>query len=329
MTLQKAANKRRLIDITVKEVSVVKSPAINEEFIVVKSTDAESFMNKIKSALAEKGMTVEQLAEATGIDVKKLSMALETGEGLDEEEMVKIAEALELEKLDDDEPAEKKPEDKPAEDKPAAEVEENPEEKQEEPEGEGMDMEPKPEGGEEEPPSSGGESMHKKLLMEKLEAVKKGVDSIAGMLDSEDSIEIHKKLYALSDVIWQLHGDADIAVLTKSADTAIREDEDGSGVIKALELLGEALVKTKDALAEKNGVKTPESKIEKDADSSATTAESQELEALKKEHEKLRKKIAGLEKSGVSKSLPEDDKAPVPVKKQLEWSCLGPEGSFE
>ncbi len=104
MGTQNAA-KRRLLEVSTKEVSVVGSPAIDEEFVIIKSEEQPtgSPMDKIKAAMAEKGMTVEMLAEATGIDLAKLTAAMEAdGQGLEEEDYVKIAGALEMEKLEDD-----------------------------------------------------------------------------------------------------------------------------------------------------------------------------------------------------------------------------------
>jgi transcriptional regulator with XRE-family HTH domain len=321
MGAEKAA-KRRLLDIDVGEVSVVGSPAIEDEFVLVKSTDKDtqptgSPMDKIKAALAEKGMTLEQLAKATGIDLEKLTAAMEGGDGLAEEDLTKIAESLEMEKLEDD----KKPKTDDPEEEPAGKAPEEKQEPEEEPPAEGAEdpaaEEPAAEG---DGGTSGGASMHKQLLMEKLEAIKKGVDSIGEMIDSGDAEDVKKKLWAISDVIWQLHGDAEIAVLTKSADSAIRDDEDGAGIIKAVELLSEALTKVKEAIASD----TKDTEIEK-----ATGADGDEVEdvdKLKKEIDGLRKKVAGLEKSGTSKSLPDDDGKGTDVKKsKTAWDFLSPD----
>jgi len=295
---------RRLLDIDVDEVSVVDNPAIEETFIVIKNTDrkasrlleqntkknAEIAMGpRIKAAMEAKGMTLEQLAEATAIALEKLKTVVEGTENLSEEELGKVATALDVEKFDD--PAEKQDEQAPPGEKP---------------EGEGMEGEGEGEG-EMDPKTQ--------MLHEKLNAL----------------ISVTSEVAAILADMGALQQKAEEGGEKPAEDTASEQRSEHlnpeSSVNKAIKELTAALTKLKDDLTQQGEAdKKVEKAAEHESPPQLDITKHPDVIEMRKQIEDLHKKLEGFEKSGITKSLSDDDAAPTSVKKQedkLSWSFFG------
>lgn len=116
--------KRRLLDITVEEVSLVDKGAIDRRFVIVKNAPSEAeeanmSTSKVKKAREKNGMSLDKLATVTGIDLGILTKAEdESDDGLSEDDFTKIASALDIAKFEDGEGDD---EEKDAEEAPAPE----------------------------------------------------------------------------------------------------------------------------------------------------------------------------------------------------------------
>jgi len=321
MADHKKKAKRRLLDIKVDEVSVVDNPAIDETFVLVKRTEkAESSMNlKIKEALEAKGMTLEQLAEAAKIDLEKLQAILEGTADPSEEELAAITGILDIDESG-------KEESKLGDEKDNT--------KQDDAEEGAKAAEDEAKQDEAMPPAedAAAASVHKQLLDEKLDAIAKTATELKNAGSDMNMEEMQNRLRAMSNVIWSVHDTAEVAMLTKRADVAIDGAENAEDIAKAIDHLAEALAVVKASLVSDTDEGEKKDKVKKaaDADGKADVTENPEYVKLKKKNDDLEKKVEGLEKSGISKSLTEDDATGDGVKKSddaCDWAFLG--GDFK
>jgi transcriptional regulator with XRE-family HTH domain len=333
--------KRRLLAIKVKEISLVDTPAIDEEFVLVKRDKTSendtpetgikkegtpmAMPAKIQALLEKNQMTVEKLAETTGIDLEKLSTFLK-GEGeLEEDDFTKMADAFGVEKLDDEE--DEKEDEPKADDAPPADAA-----KQE-------DEEPPPPA-DDAPPAPSGDAasatpMHKELMNEKLGAISAAAQSLAKDMGSMDLEDVKKTLRAMSNAIWSIQDTADIALLTKRADTIVEAAENTDGLADAIDNLSKAMDIVKSKLGGSEQPEgAPEGETEKVKKSASTESKESgktvdisshpDFIAVKKQADDLAKKVEGLSKMGLTKGLGDDDHA-TGLKKDAspEWSFLG------
>lgn len=223
---------RRLLEIKVDEISPVDRPAIVEEFFFVKSVESA---NAIKAARTEKGVTVAQLAEESGVPEARIE-ELEGGADPTMAEAKAIAKALGVEPSDLYFEAETEDDSSAAGDPPT-----NPEQKK----AEGDMDEAEPSSSDEEPEAGDGKfPVHRQIAKERAEMIEVLAGKVAAHALAGDVEEARRAGSALSEMVWSLAGEASTLAIAKSLgqtsfaiDDMVKSDQFNEAAARAMRLL--------------------------------------------------------------------------------------------